>query len=76
VSDDRLARVPQKKVDRRTNYESVQHEFNDCLTRVPDKFAINPLIAPSQKDSLGNQKFTRCVAIVQGFLDPLAPIPI
>jgi hypothetical protein len=46
-----------------TNSTTVWHEF---LIHSPS----TTLIAPSQKDSLDNQKFTRCVDIVQGFLTP------
>jgi hypothetical protein len=45
---------------------TVWHEF-------PIHSLSTALITPSQKDSLDNQKFTRCLAIVQGFLAPLAP---
>jgi hypothetical protein len=76
ASDERLAQVgmsSSEKVDRRTIYETVWHDFADRLTRVPNPFAINHPDRPCQKDSLDNQKFTQCVAIAQGFLAPLAP---
>jgi hypothetical protein len=46
-SNDRLTRVPQKKVDRRTICETLWHEFNNHLARVPDPFAINCPDRPS-----------------------------
>jgi hypothetical protein len=47
VSDDRLAQGPQKKVDRRTTYETVWHEFS---IHSPS----TALITLSQKDFLDN----------------------